>query len=339
METEASYLGDIVLNSRNISLDELYERVEMEHGRRLAKLFYYEWELVTLREEVIGQEREHGRALALLFENESQKMQLQELNRRLSEAAVIHEKDLKMAENVQRSLLIDSPPATVNYEIAYHYEPYSSVSGDFYDFYIDENKNLTGMALVDVSGHGIASGLLTVLTKPIFFRTFQKYSDQPIEKIVEYTNTNLIYQIRASEYYLTAIILRFVGDTVEYVNAAHPDVLVRKAATGRCFPIKPEEKPAQGAVLGVEAMNYTYEPLKFTLQKDDVILLYTDCLSETKNLRGAEYGQERVVELVERCPVNAKASEILEQVLSDFRLYTGNKKLMDDLSIIVLKKK
>jgi phosphoserine phosphatase RsbU/P len=339
-EIQSSYLEDLILKKKSVSTgDELCDMLEQEHGRRLAKLFYYEWEISNLRVTVSGQEREHGRSLELLFENEFHKMQLQELNRQLSESAAIHAKDLKMAESVQRSLLCGKVPATDNYEIAFHYQPCSSVSGDFYDFYTSDDNTLTGLSLVDVSGHGIASSLLTVLTKPIFFRNFRRYHDYPMEKIIEIINTHIIEEIKGSEYYLTSIMLRFGGNRVEYVNAAHPDILMKEHGSGRCFPVRPSDKPVQGTVMGVASIIDPYESYTFTMGRGDSLLVYSDCLIECKGEDGCEFGTDRVIGALSRCPADATAGEMMDALLSDFMLHAGSKNLMDDLSIILLKKK
>jgi phosphoserine phosphatase RsbU/P len=339
-DVPSSYLEDLILKRKSVSPgDELCEMLELEHGRRLAKLFYYEWEISNLRLTVSGQEREHGRSLELLFENEFHKMQLQELNRQLSDAAAIHAKDLKMAESVQRSLLCGAVPRTDNFDIAFHYQPYSSVSGDFYDFYTGDENTLTGLSLADISGHGIASSLLTVLTKPIFFRNFRRYHDYPIEKIIEIINTHIIEEIKGSEYYLTSIMLRFNGNRVEYVNAAHPDILMKEHASGRCFPVRPGDRPVQGTVMGVASIIDPYESYTFTMERGDAILVYSDCLIECKGTDGCEFGVDRVINSLSRCPADATAGEMMDALLSDFMLHAGNKNLMDDLSVIILKKK
>jgi sigma-B regulation protein RsbU (phosphoserine phosphatase) len=339
-DTAASYLEDIILKRKELLSDaEMSELLELEQGMWLAKLFSYEWEVCKLKAVVAGQEYEHGRSLAILFEYESQKLQLEELNRKLSDAAVIHEKDMKMAEQVQRNLLCQTAPDVKNYEIAFHFEPQSSVSGDFYDFYIEDKNMLKGVALGDVSGHGIASGLLTVLTKPLFFRTFSKYHDQPVDKIVENINTNLINQIRGSEYYLTAVMLRFKGNNVEYVNAAHPDILLKRRSTGLCDLVKPGDKPMQGAILGIEAITTEYEQYTFTVMSGDVLLLYSDCLIEGKDRNGREFGMEHAAQILTRCPDGASAAEILKTLLTEFKKHIRHTGLTDDLSIIILKKK
>lgn len=335
-----SYREGIILNKqKSISAKQLAEIINLEYGRHLAKQFLYEWELANLREACGVYENEHARSLALLFENESQKMQLQDLNRRLSEADDIHQKDLKMAESVQRSLLFRSAPETENYDIALHYEPHSSVSGDFYDFYIDEKKELNGVVMVDVSGHGIASSLITVLTKPIFFRTFQKHKDESMENIISTINAHLINQINESGNYLTAVLMRFYGNDVEYVNAGHPDVFLKSAGTDRCVEVKPDQHSIQGSVLGIESINEPFESYSFTVNKDDILLIYTDCLIESRNTAGNEFGHERVRTILHHCPSIISVEEILQMLLSEFKDHIKNTKLNDDLSIIVLKKK
>ena len=95
----------------------------------------------------------------------------------------------------------------------------AGVSGDLYDFYLEDNV-LTGVSILDVSGHGIASGLITMLARTIFYRNFAAGKEEDLSEILEKSNRHLIKEIGNVDYYLTGILLRFKQDSVEYVNAA-----------------------------------------------------------------------------------------------------------------------
>lgn len=97
---------------------------------------------------------------------------LQEALEKIEKAQLETEEELELASNIQKSYLPNKIPEFKNWDLAYYFRPMSSVSGDFYDFYHDQ-KELWGFGLFDVSGHGISSGLITMIAKSIIFRHFK----------------------------------------------------------------------------------------------------------------------------------------------------------------------
>jgi sigma-B regulation protein RsbU (phosphoserine phosphatase) len=84
---------------------------------------------------------------------------------------------MDMASNVQATLFPPTPPEVNGWDIAFVFRPMAGVSGDMYDFYT-EGDTLNGVALFDVSGHGIASGLITMIARTVFQRNFMR-KDNP----------------------------------------------------------------------------------------------------------------------------------------------------------------
>ena len=142
-----------------------------------------------------------------------------ETNRELENAKRIADRDMRMAVNLQSSLL-PRPPKVTEWSTACLYKPMAGVSGDLYDFF-ERDGQLIGAGLFDVSGHGIASGLITMIAKSIIYRNFNQYYDKKLGFIVSQINEGLISQIGSVDNYLTGIFLKFNGSTVEYVNAGH----------------------------------------------------------------------------------------------------------------------
>ena len=164
-------------------------------------------------------------------EMESMNDALAETNKELEQTQHVARVDMEIAANVQSSLFPKEPPVVKEWDIAYAFIPMSGVSGDLYDFYIHDNI-LDGIALFDVSGHGIASGLITMIARSVFYRNFNKGKENPLHEVLEKINRVLINEMGQADNYLTGILLRFNSDTVEYVNAGHSDLLCRHAATG-----------------------------------------------------------------------------------------------------------
>jgi len=316
--------------------DDIRNIIEHEYGSYLGKVFTRE-ELINKFNRVIDNwEAEHTQSLTLLFEYEAQKLLLDDLNRKLTETAVIHSKDLAMAETIQRNLIHKYLPEINDFQYAHIYEPYASVSGDFYDFYVDDKNNLSGLLVADVSGHGIASGLLTILAKPIFFRVFNSHRHRPLKEVIGVINERLIREMKGADNYLTGALLRFNGSGVDYINAAHPDIILKTGT--RAAIVKPAESQIQGTFLGLASLNFPYESHRFEMSAGDHLIVYTDCLTESRNPAGEEFGIERLLETVRALPQDSHPRDSLDHILRAFKDFVGKERLRDDLTLIILKK-
>ncbi|MCP4130469.1 MAG: SpoIIE family protein phosphatase [bacterium] len=253
-----------------------------------------------------------------------------------------HELDMRIAANVQSSLFPKSAPASNMYDIALMFKPMACVSGDFYDFYTrgeKDDKKLEGIGLFDVSGHGISSGLITLMAKSIIFRDFTNYPDKTLNAIIDQINTELIQEIGEADSYITGLLLRFKDDAVEYVNSGHPDILYRPAKGGTIQAITDEDgQSIAGPFLGVDLMNKPFQSTSFRFNKGDYLLLYSDCLIEAKNSAGEYFEEDRLRELFRDAP-GETAREILDHIMKKFYEFIDIKKQIDDdLTVILVKK-
>jgi sigma-B regulation protein RsbU (phosphoserine phosphatase) len=225
-----------------------------------------------------------------------------------------------------------------NYDIAFAFNPLSKVSGDFYDFYMD-NNNLSGLMIGDVSGHGIASALFTVVARPIFFRYFTRNMDKSLSKILELINGNLIEQMSGSYYYMTAVMLRFTGNNMEYANAAHPN-MIQAVAIGNRFEVQPvTDAQETGTLLGLSELQNQYKSFNYTVNTNDLIVLYTDCLAESKNAADKEFGMDMIYDAINDMKPSYTSQEILDGIMDRFKKHLAESPIKDDLTVIVLKKK
>lgn len=279
---------------------------------------------------------------AAMEELEAMNDQLVEKNRELEEAESINRKDMFMASRLQTSILHKQPPASTRYDIAFAYTPKSGVSGDFYDFYM-EGGELTGVGLFDVSGHGISASLLTLMAKSIIADIFNANRDLKLGSIIEIINDKLITEIKNVDNYLTGVLLRFRNDTIEYVNCAHPDIVLKSFATGSTGKLlnstgQRVSGPLLGIARDVSHEEYACIDMHFNIARGDTLLLYTDSLSESSRADGDDFSDLRIIKSLKNAP-DGTAQLILNNILSDFYSFLGTTEPHDDLTVIVIKKK
>ena len=270
-------------------------------------------------------------------EQSSLNQSLSSANLRLQNAMDLSAKDMRIAVQVQQGIFPQRPPEACDWDLAFVYQPEQGVSGDFYDFYMEGDK-LTGAVVGDVSGHGISSGLITVLARSIFYRGLRDLSSYSLGRIVEEINGELSKELSAVENYLTASVLRFDGSTVEYVNAANTDLAFRRVGKARANFVKPTVEGFKGPPLGREGMEVPYQSVKFTVDKGDSLLIYTDCLSAAVNEEGVPFGSEGLLSAYGMAPADS-AADMLAYILEEWKFHVGSAPTSDDLTALLIKKK
>jgi serine phosphatase RsbU (regulator of sigma subunit) len=270
---------------------------------------------------------------AAMQEMEAINERLNDTNSSLEQAKRIADMDIRMASNLQASLLPRNMPAFPEWDIACSYLPMKGVSGDFYDVYQGGGR-LQGLSLFDVSGHGISSGLLTILAKSILYRKFFQKPERRLNGVMESFNEDLLAEIKDVDNYLTGILLRMSGDTVEYVNAGHTDLLARRSNPGRAFRVKPNDRPFNKNLLGVAEIENRFDVLKFSVGAGDMLLLFSDGIVESKNSEREPYGEERLMQTFQEAPPGS-AQAALDHVMNNVRVFTGGGSFQDDVTMIL----
>jgi sigma-B regulation protein RsbU (phosphoserine phosphatase) len=206
-----------------------------------------------------------------------------------------------------------------------------------YDVYTD-GRTLRGISLFDVSGHGISSALLTMIIKPIAFRAFNDLKKSPLDGVFETVERRLAREIPESETMISWALLRTSGNTVEYINAGHPNLLHRDRKTGQTGIVDLGGKYYKSRPLGTGLFGPPPLVIKFRTAPGDFLVLYTDCLLESRNAGNEIFGIDRIIDSLNRTP-GGTANEIVDHLIAEFNSFIDHKRVRDDLTVIVARKK
>ena len=261
---------------------------------------------------------------------------LEETNAHLKYEIERADKEIELASFVQQSFYNIKLPDFKNFEVAYYNKPMAGVSGDLYDFYFN-NDVLEGFGLFDVSGHGISSGLVTMLVKNIINDEFNKGKKLPLEEVMTITNERIITQKGNVENYLTGVLGRINGNSVDFVNAGHPNVIHYIAKTKTLELIKRGDLKESG-IIGISGFPVTFECVTVPLEKGDMLLLYTDGLTETMNRNREEFGVERLKRTFIK-GTDLKIEEQIQNIVDEAKTFANRAKITDDITLLILKKK
>jgi sigma-B regulation protein RsbU (phosphoserine phosphatase) len=261
---------------------------------------------------------------------------LKELNSSLRLEQSMADIEMELAHDIQAALFPARPPVVEGWDIAFISRPRSGVSGDFYDFYTDGDI-LEGLSLFDVSGHGVAPALITILSKPVLFRNFKKLSSGKTAGIIDAANSDLVDQLEDINTYITGILLRMRDNNIEYVNAGHPDLLLMRNSSGSVKVVTDPECRFKGKPIGISSHKSQYCSLRFSVSPGDSILIFTDGLTEGRNCSGLSFGRERI-EIAFAETYGMSASGSIDHIMKRFGEFTNGEPASDDITVIIARR-
>lgn len=241
--------------------------------------------------------------------------------------------ELQIAADIQKSFMPDVIPQIMGFDIAARTVMAKEVGGDFFDVIPFEiialEKGTLGLLIADVSGKGVPAALFMALSR-IVVRVNALWHRDPAKAI--YDSNNIITPDSKSGMFVTLFygMLKENDRTLTYVNAGHnPPIVFR--SRGETL----EELMPTGIVLGA-VENREYYSRTLTIEPDDVIVMYTDGVTESINENEELFGEERLNAII-RKNARLSAHEILERILSGVQDYTGDMPQFDDITLLVIK--
>jgi len=244
------------------------------------------------------------------------------------------ENEIRMAAVIQQNFFRQEIDNIKKYEVAYFSRAMVGVSGDLFDLYKTGEK-LDGLGVFDVSGHGISSGLVTMLVKNIIHQEFYNEKDTELWEILNKINDRVIEEKGEIQNYLTGVLVRLYEDKFELVDAGHPAPILYKKKTGECKYLELGGK-SMGAI-GIAGFPVYYESLFYDFEDGDELILFSDGVIDIKNDQEEYFGKDRLLEAA-KINIDKPAAEQVSFIANTIYSFCGSREQNDDLTIIVLKK-
>ncbi len=241
--------------------------------------------------------------------------------------------ELRTASEFQRILLPSAAPQLANFDIAGVNYPAKVVSGDYYDYVRIDDDHL-GIVIADVSGKGVPASLIMATCRSVL-RALSVNNLSPSD-VMRAVNFQIFRDIREDMFItMSYLILDGKSDTVTMSRAGHNPSLVYRGDTKVVDVIEPV-----GMALGIDSggvFDRIISDFEFTLREGDILLLYTDGVSEAENSQGEEFGVEAIQELLQQS-VGHTSQGIITSVNDQVRAFVGDGPQSDDITLIAVKK-
>jgi sigma-B regulation protein RsbU (phosphoserine phosphatase) len=236
------------------------------------------------------------------------------------------EQDLQLASQIQSALLPEHSVGKANWEVAYHYEPAGPVSGDYCDL-LDFGGDLY-FTVGDVTGKGVAASMLMAHLRATFRGLISL--ELPLDKVVERASRTFCESTLPTHFATLVCGKAHASGKIEICNAGHNPPLLAQGEN-----IK--EIASTGLPLGIFCEE-RFSVSELQLLPSDIILIYTDGLTEARDSSGLEYGTERLSGFLKEhrsLPPEKLVSSCIEDLIS----FRSGAQAMDDTTVMAIRRK
>jgi len=239
------------------------------------------------------------------------------------------EKEMQQASEIQKKLLPVGTPDFKGYDVTGFNDPCREVGGDYFDF-IEKGPGKMGFAIGDVSGKGMGAALLMATVRA----AFRAHLEVPytLPGIIGSLNATIL-QSANSNNFVSFFYGEVEGPTgaLKYVNAGHNAPILVKAETGEVERLLP-----CGLILGVFP-GAKHDERETSLGPGDILVAFSDGITETQNEKGDEFGEERLIEILTANRHESPA--VLQQMVGESRkVFSGAEPQYDDVTMIIIKR-
>lgn len=236
--------------------------------------------------------------------------------------------DLEQAADIQRSLFPQAPPVLEGLELSGKSLPCRSVGGDYFD-YVPMADGRILVVVADVSGKGLAASLLMSSLQARVHALCELQTD--VGKLVTRLNHSTKMNTPDNKF-ITGFFAAIdpVTGEMEYSNAGHnPPVIARESGSVELLT-------AGGPVLGI-LPKITFSSGRTKLNKGDLLVMYSDGVSEAPNAKDEEFGEEAVAQIAASC-LGRSADQVLMEIARQLRVFLGECSPTDDVTMVVARK-
>ncbi len=277
--------------------------------------------------------------IALVKQAVKMREQTKNLKKLEAELNKARESENLIASKIQQALLLGRPPTDLNrIQVSQLTIASQKVDGDFYDFF-QHSDSCFDLVVGDVMGKGVAAALLGAAMKSHLLHVINKMLRESVsnqipdpEEIVTSVHSEMIDQLEELETFVTLCYARFDLENYifSFVDCGHMRPIHYQRETNDLKLLQGINMP-----LGFPEKN-PFKQVFIPFKPGDIIIFYSDGLTEAMNPLGDLYGEERLIEFIQK-NVDVDAENLINNIWKDIILFTQSEKLGDDFTLVVVK--
>lgn len=244
------------------------------------------------------------------------------------------QKEMQVAQEIQHALLPAAFPEIEGYDLATIYQAAKDVGGDYFDFVWIDDSTL-GIVVADVSGKGVPGSLVMTMIRTAI--RLEARGNRSAVDILRRVNDFVSDDVKRGMFVtIFLVVLDAEKRRISFASAGHNPLILHRAAEQKTYFLNP-----RGIPLGMqlpEGMEFggQLEAEHVHLQKDDLLVIYTDGVTEAMNPKREQYGMDRFLAFI-RDHAALGADEFVATLQEDLGRFTGNAAQNDDITLVAIK--
>ncbi len=246
------------------------------------------------------------------------------------------QKEMQLAQDIQQTLLPTEVPELEGYQIASYYEAAKEVGGDYYDF-IEVDKDTLGIVVADVSGKGVPGSLIMTMIRTAL-RT-EARSIKSASEVLARVNDFVVNDMKKGMFVtLFYVIIDSKKRRINYASAGHNPMVLYRKGTKNTYYLNPRGFPVGISLPDASLFKKSIESDTIQLAEDDILIIYTDGITEAMNNKRELFSEERLQKAIGEFG-QLHAQEFVDNLKDEIHSFTEGFEQNDDITLVAIKEK
>ncbi len=246
------------------------------------------------------------------------------------------QKEMQVAQEIQQSLLPRVVPELEGYEIGALYRAAKEVGGDYYDF-VQVDDRTVGVVVADVSGKGVPGSLVMTMIRTAL--RMEARGNRSASDVMARMNTFVTEDMKKGMFVtMFYVVLDSVNRVVTYASAGHNPMILYRGESDATYFLKPKGIPVGIDAPDADLFRRTISVERLTLKQEDMLVVYTDGITEAMNPAREQFGEGRLLAAIKRYG-HLTAQEFSQELDREIHEFTLGAPQNDDITLVAIKEK
>jgi len=246
------------------------------------------------------------------------------------------QKEMQVAQEIQQSLLPRQVPTLEGYEIGALYRAAKEVGGDYYDF-VQVDDRTVGVVVADVSGKGVPGSLVMTMIRTAL--RMEARGNRSASDVMARMNTFVTEDMKKGMFVtMFYVVLDSVNRVVTYASAGHNPMILYRGESDATYFLKPKGIPVGIDAPDADLFRRTISVERLTLKQEDMLVVYTDGITEAMNPARDQFGEGRLLAAIKKYG-HLTAQEFSQELDREIHEFTAGALQNDDITLVAIKEK